>query len=666
MKLININRKPTRQIKILLVFVLILPFFNLCTILSNKESSIKKIFFQMAFAYFLSSEPSPIICDPTQVTHVNNWTIPRRWIEQNLAAIRVNLPLPTRHARNLFHVSAAMYDAWAAYDTNAKGWLFTNKYNINQSDKKRFREASMAFAAFRILTYRYKSSSNSGIGSTVISIMTTEFKNQCYNPNYFTQDETNPHAIGNLIAANYINFGLNDGSNETNTYADTTDYSPKNPSLIVKKTWTEQFLNIPPGNDELTFKDPNAWQEISFDSQVTQNGIPLGASTQEYVSPNWDEVAPFALIRPSGGGLYIDPGAPPRIDLNNNGIENETAEDSEFTSQVVDIITYSSKLDPTTSTTIDISPSAMGNNTLGANDGTGHALNPHTGSPYPSNLVKEADFGRVLAEFWADGPKSETPPGHWFAIANTISDDSMLEKKFEGITAITDRMEWDAKLYFALGGAVHDAAIVAWGLKRKYTSTRPITSIRRMGALARLPVTSGLIQNINPTTRGIGGTLENAGFTSADDGCEAIFTWAGQPADPVNQTTGAKWIRADKWLPYQRNTFVTPAFPGFVSGHSTFSRAAAEVLTSFTGSEFFPGGIYSHAEPANTGLEFEKGPSTDITLQWATYFDAADQAGISRLWGGIHVKSDDLEGRKAGSVVGKNAFTKAKFLFNQN
>ena len=69
--------------------------------------------------------------------------------------------------------------------------------------------------------------------------MTTEFKNQCYNPNYFTQDETNPHAIGNLIAANYINFGLNDGSNETNTYADTTDYSPKNPSLIVKKTWTE-------------------------------------------------------------------------------------------------------------------------------------------------------------------------------------------------------------------------------------------------------------------------------------------------------------------------------------------------------------------------------------------------------------------------------------------
>ena len=148
------------------------------------------------------------------------------------------------------------------------------------------------------------------------------------------------------------------------------------------------------------------------------------------MSPNWDEVAPLALIRPSGGGLYIDPGAPPRIDLNNNGIENETAEDSEFTSQVVDIITYSSKLDPTTSTTIDISPSAMGNNTLGANDGTGHALNPHTGSPYPSNLVKEADFGRVLAEFWADGPKSETPPGHWFAIANTISDDSMLEKKF--------------------------------------------------------------------------------------------------------------------------------------------------------------------------------------------------------------------------------------------
>ena len=96
-----------------------------------------------------------------------------------------------------------------------------------------------------------------------------------------------------------------------------------------------------------------------------------------------------------------------------------------------------------------------------------------------------------------------------------------------------------------------------------------------------------------------------------------------------------------EWVPYQRPTFVTPAFPGYVSGHSTFSRAAAEVLTSLTGSEYFPGGLGTWTIPAGA-LEFEAGPTTDIPLQWATYYDAADQAGLSRIYGGIHPPVDDL------------------------
>ena len=55
--------------------------------------------------------------------------------------------------------------------------------------------------------------------------------------------------------------------------------------------------------------------------------------------------------------------------------------------------------------------------------------------------------------------------------------------------------------------------------------------------------------------------------------------WRGSPEDPTTQTSGVGWIRAVEWVPYQRPTFVTPAFAGYVSGHSTFSRAAAEVLT---------------------------------------------------------------------------------------
>jgi hypothetical protein len=108
------------------------------------------------------------------------------------------------------------------------------------------------------------------------------------------------------------------------------------------------------------------------------------------------------------------------------------------------------------------------------------------------------------------------------------------------------------------------------------------------------------------------------------------------------------------------DTFVTPAFPGYTSGHSTFSRAAAEVLTRFTGSPYFPGGLGGYFFPANEFLKFERGPSGDVALQWATYYDAADQAGQSRIWGGIHILADDFGGRRMGATIGANAYDTAR------
>ena len=125
-----------------------------------------------------------------------------------------------------------------------------------------------------------------------------------------------------------------------------------------------------------------------------------------------------------------------------------------------------------------------------------------------------------------------------------------------------------------------------------------------------------------------------------------------------------KWIHADTWVPYQRTNFVTPAFPGYISGHSTFSRSAAEVMAALTGSIFFPGGMATYTSHANTGLGFEKGPSQDITLQWGTYYDAADQAGLSRIWGGIHPPVDDFAGRRTGSQCGKAVWALAQQYFD--
>jgi hypothetical protein len=100
-----------------------------------------------------------------------------------------------------------------------------------------------------------------------------------------------------------------------------------------------------------------------------------------------------------------------------------------------------------------------------------------------------------------------------------------------------------------------------------------------------------------------------------------------------------------------------------VSGHSTFSRSAAEALTRYTGSPYFPGGIGEFVASEGAYLVFEDGPSVDVRLQWASYYDAADQAGQSRLWGGIHIWPDDGQGRVLGHEIGTLAADKAEALF---
>ncbi len=137
-----------------------------------------------------------------------------------------------------------------------------------------------------------------------------------------------------------------------------------------------------------------------------------------------------------------------------------------------------------------------------------------------------------------------------------------------------------------------------------------------------------------------------------------LKAWIGHNAIGNTETdqAGVDWILAENWWPYQRPSFVTPPFAGFVSGHSTYSRAAAELLTLLTGDAYFPGGMGEFVAKKNEFLVFEEGPSMDITLQWATYRDASDQCSLSRIWGGIHPPADDIPGRLIGEKVGVDAF----------
>ena len=336
------------------------------------------------------------------------------------------------------------------------------------------------------------------------------------------------------------------------------------------------------------------------------------------------------------------------------------------------MIRFSDELDPGDGVKIDISPGALGDNALGTNNGDGHDENPVTGSPYERNVVLRGDFTRVLAQFWADGPASETPPGHWNTIANEVSDSPGVELRIGGEGRELDRLEWDVKLYFALNGAVHDAAVAAWGVKGRYDSVRPISMIRYMGNKgqssdpdgpsfdpAGLPLVPGRVEVVTERSSRQAGRTRSSRTTWVNrDPC-----LAGQPRGPGDVDQRSRLDLLDGVGPVPAGDVRTPAFAGYVSGHSTFSRAAAEVMTAFTGSAYFPGGLSEWTVPADS-LAVDLGPSEDVTLQWATYYDAADQAGISRLFGGIHIPPDDFEGRKIGAICGKDAWALAQHYFD--
>ena len=212
------------------------------------------------------------------------------------------------------------------------------------------------------------------------------------------------------------------------------------------------------------------------------------------------------------------------------------------------------------------------------------------------------DQHKATAEYWADGPGTETPPGHWCRLAQWVS--------------ARDRhgLDQDVVLFFALGGALHDAAVVAWDAKRAFDSVRPVSAIRWLFA--------------------------------GDEVC----AWGG----PGQGTT---LIKGQEWQPY----LPTPPFAEYVSGHSTFSAAAAEVLARYTGSDAFGASVTvaagsSRVEPGTT-------PGADVTLSWPTFSDAADQAGRSRRYGGIHFRDGDLAGHALGRMVGVRAWLTASALF---
>jgi len=631
-----------------------------------------------------------IIIDTSEIDWIsNNISIARLWNEILLEAIRNDFARPTVHARNLFHISAAMYDAWAIIKQQGSTYLtgqIVNDFNVdygsfsNDLTEEENLTMAISYSAYRLISHRFSQSPNSeyiiNLASFYMNILGYDIEN--YEISNNTQNAIH---LGNYIAQNYIQYGLDDGSNEELNY-ENQYYQPVNDPLSPLLSGNEDII------------DPNRWQPLTLNVFIDQSGQITGENTPPFLGAEWGNVYSFGLNQEdltvfsrenNNYNVYHDPGPPPLLN-------NSDQESFDFINAFSMVSIWGSHLSSENSTSWDISPNSIGNFSLdnlpievsdynnfynylsGGDSSNGHDLNPFTNLPYEPQYALRGDYSRVLAEFWADGPESETPPGHWFVILNKVNDDPLLVKKFQGSGELLSNLEWDIKSYFILGGTLHDTAVSVWGIKGWYDYVRPISVIRYLSGLGQssnpsldnyhpqgLPIVEGFIETVEDGDFLEGNNDENIGKIK-------LFTWRGHDYidDEDLDQASVGWILAENWWPYQRPTFVTPNFAGYVSGHSTFSRAAAEVLTLFTGSSYFPGGIGKFSAPKDEFLVFEQGPSENVELQWATYRDAADQCSLSRIWGGIHPYIDDIPGRIIGNTIGNESFEFGSAYFSNN
>jgi hypothetical protein len=228
---------------------------------------------------------------------------------------------------------------------------------------------------------------------------------------------------------------------------------------------------------------------------------------------------------------------------------------------------------------------------------------------------------KAIVEFMRDGPRSTGQSGHWLQFAQDVS------------RRDKHTLDQDVKLFFAIGNTAFDAFIAAWESKRYYDSSRPWTLIR--------------------------------------------YLYKGKKINGyLGPCKGFGEIPAEQWHAYSPAAFVTPPFPGYVSGHSAVSGACSRMLELFTGNDHFgayerrQAGVLTEKDCPVANMQAQSGqPATgpgatrEITLKMPTFTSVAEMAGISRIMGGYHIQADNIEGLKLGRAVANYSWPKYQAYF---
>jgi hypothetical protein len=481
-----------------------------------------------------------VVVAQTSSTLPGEGSVVLTWNDAALKAVSLKARKVPVTARALYLLHQAMYDAWSLYDAKALPvYLDVSLKRPAEEHTEANQAAAVSQAAFTVLVSLFSEYERAS----------QSFSNTLDELGYapYSSGENTPEALGFLAAQTVLAARRDDGSNQKKDYLDTT-------SSLYPNRYSYDTTN-----------DPNLWHRLTVPTGLRRDetGKPiiiqddlLSFQVQRFTTPQWGAVTPFALT----SGDEFRPGPPPQLGSNKpytDALGQTMTNDEAYQKQTLEVWQLSQTLN---------------------------------------------DEQRAIAEYWADGPRTPTPPGHWNLLAQGIS--------------VRDRhtLSEDVKMFFALNAALFDASIACWDAKRAYSYVRPIEAIH------------------------------------------LLFD--------------------ESWQPYQSRTFVTPPFPEYVSGHSTFSAAAAEVLTRFTGGEQFYDGVTVLPKDVNRdgrldllgqyvavvgSSKLTKGrPLEAVVLQWETFQEAADEAGMSRRYGGIHFQDGDLRGRDLGKKVGETAYEKAE------
>ena len=519
------------------------------------------------------------------------------WDRQVQQAVINDISGPTIASRAYGILHTAMYDAWSAYaDTPISTNLGDDLQRPSAENTDANKSEAMSYAAYYVLVDLFPEQQQ---------MFARQMADLGYDISTISTDNSDPAGIGYISAQALLNVRRQDGSNQTGNLGGDRVLMQ---SLMGETPQSRRLRSSSPTTGDATasrtalhrYSDYTGYQpanqpgDIEFIELWTPDVVPSGngeSRTQEFLTPQWGNVTPFALE----SGSQFRPSAPQPFLLVEGTVDLDAKTITLSDGRVLEI----------------------------SRDLVGTIINPEfiaqaeTVVEYSKDLT---DKQKLIAEFWEDGAGTSFPPGTFMTFGQYVSE--------------RDRhtLDDDAQMFFALGNAELDAGIAAWDAKVAYDYARPVSVVRELGEL-------GLI-----------------GEYSSELGGYAIEAFAGYGE-------GTETILASDFITYQTpESDLSPPFAEYVSGHSTFSTAGAEVLKQFTGSDEFGASVFF--PPGTSRFETGLTPQNNITLTWDTFSDAADESGISRLYGGIHFVEGDLNGRALGREVGNAVYAQAQFYIN--